>query len=435
MAAPWQPASTPAIVGRRTLFGMRPGLERMERLVAALDHPQRAYPVIHVAGTNGKGSTSAMIAAILAGCGLRVGLYTSPHLVHYGERIVVDGRPITDEEMASVAAEVELAVEADPGLTEFEIGTALAFCHFRRCGVDAAVVEVGLGGRWDATNVVAPALTVITPVGMDHTSILGDTLAGIAGEKAGIIKEGVPLVLAPQAPEAEGVIVVQARAVGAPVVWAEAAPESVALSLAGRHQRVNAGVAMAAAETLRAMGWPVTEEAIAYGLAHVHWPGRIETVQRDPLVILDGAHNVMGVDALAEALPSLGIGPRSAVLVFGVQTGKPSAAMVRRLQPFCRDVVFTRADGRLPGEDPERIRAAVEGEWTGAVAVERDPHRAFAWAEERAGRDGVIIVSGSLYLVGALRDRWPWPPLFHRRPVPGEQGNRGDGAGRNPVQV
>lgn len=407
-------------------FGVRPGLERIGRLLDALGNPQDAYPIVHVAGTNGKGSTSAMIASILAASGRKVGLYTSPHLVNYGERIVVDGLPISQEELDAVTADAEPAVRRDRELTEFEIGTALAFSHFRRAGVDVAVVEVGLGGRWDATNVVSPALTVITPIDLDHTQVLGDTLEKVAAEKAGILKPGVPLVLAPQQPAAEAVIVERARELGVPV-WSpgggappggEAIVEAFreqppAVPLVGPHQRVNGSVAVLAGAVLAAMGWGLDTPDVRLGIEGVRWPGRTEVVQRDPVVLLDGAHNPASTRALAAALAEWGWSA-SSVLVFATLAGKPVVEMLEVLDPFFEDVVFTKAAGRLPGQDPEAMAELVRGRRRGRVAVEPDPNAAFERALAAAGPSGSVLVSGSLYLVGALRGRWPFPRLFSR---------------------
>lgn len=443
MRDPHKVAETPPLVRSRLRFGMRPGLDRIRRLLRALGDPHLAYPVVHVAGTNGKGSTAAMIASVLAASGYKVGMYTSPHLVAYGERIVVDGLPITAAEMAAVVAEVEPALRglegtAGPapaggpprdGFTEFEVGTALAFCALRRSQVDVAVVEVGLGGRLDATNVVSPLLTVITAIDLDHTQVLGDTLAQVAGEKAGILKPGVPLVLAPQQPEAEAVVRRRAEEVGAPVrdaVPGHCGPftalqgQPLRLPLLGSHQQVNAAVAITAAGVLAEAGWDIDAGTVARGLANVRWPGRIEVVQDNPLVILDGAHNLASTEALASTLAELGWN-RCAVLVFGTLTGKPADAMLRRLMPYCKDVVLTQVEGRLPAQDAAEAGARWSGVWPGEVVVEPDVEAAFARAEQMAGPRGTVLVSGSLYLVGALRHRWPFPALFRREPRWGQR--------------
>ncbi|HET9552150.1 MAG TPA: Mur ligase family protein, partial [Anaeromyxobacteraceae bacterium] len=319
-------------------LSMRFGLERVERAVEALGHPERAAPVLHVAGTNGKGSTCAMAAAALRAAGLRVGLYTSPHLEAFNERIQVDGRPIADADLADAAEAVRRACpwhEAgapEERLTYFEFATLAAFVHLARARVDAAVVEVGLGGRLDATNVVAPAVTAVARIGLDHTQLLGDTVEAVAREKAGIFKRGVPAVV--HAHQPAGVIEVlaaEAARAGAPLQVAPAAWDGP-VALPGPHQLGNAGLAAAALRALRGAGLPVGEEAVAAGIAGASWPGRLEAIGG---VLLDGAHNPDGAAALAAALAALHPG-RPAELVFGVLGDKDHRGMLAALAPVAR---------------------------------------------------------------------------------------------------
>ena len=282
-------------------LAMRLGLERMERGLAALGHPERRLRALHVAGTNGKGSTCAMAAEALRRAGYRTGLYTSPHLVRFNERVALDGEPITDAALARRVEEVRRACpwhDAGEGerLTYFEFATLVALLHFAEEGAGAVVLEVGLGGRLDATNVVLPLACAVSRVGLDHTELLGVTLAAIAREKGGIFKRGVPAVVAHDQP-AEALLALRAEAAarGAPL---EVAPPSHPgpVALAGLHQQANAALAAAALRLLDRAGLPVGEDAIRAGLAGARWPGRLETVGG---VLLDGAHNPDGAAALA----------------------------------------------------------------------------------------------------------------------------------------
>jgi dihydrofolate synthase/folylpolyglutamate synthase len=305
-------------------------LKRIERLLARLDNPQDYARSVHVAGTKGKGSTSAMIASILKSAGYKVGLYTSPHLLSYTERIQVDGKPIAEEDWAKLTELIQPYVEAENELgdlgelTTFEIFTAMAFLHFRQVKADYQVLEVGLGGRLDATNVVKPQVCVITSVSFDHMDVLGDTLAKIAGEKAGIIKSGAVVVSAPQFPEAMKVIErvcrekdVQLVKVGRDVTWElrnfnnEGQNFRVKglkqyydlwIPLLGEHQVENAANAVAAAELLVEKGAKISLENIADGLVKVNWPGRLQSLRKEPRVVVDGAHNAYSMQRLGEAL-------------------------------------------------------------------------------------------------------------------------------------
>lgn len=413
-------------------FGIRLGLERMRRLLAALGHPERRLRVIHVAGTNGKGSTSALLAAVLQAAGHRTGLYTSPHLHDYRERIHLDGQPIPPGRLAHLVTGVREIIETgvreghDPP-TEFEAGTAVMYQYFAEEGAEVVVQEAGLGGRLDATNVVErPLVTVVTSIGMDHTDRLGGTLADIAGEKAGIGKPGVPMVSAPQAPAAEAVLAAACESLGSRLIRVgrevSAMPASVTaegtvfdyrglgvtyrglrLGLLGPHQVENAGCALAALEVAARHGLAAGEAAVRAGLAGVRWPGRLEVLRRSPLVVLDGAHNPGGALALRHALQALWPGTRF-VLVLGVLDDKDGEGIVRELAPCAAGLVTTRPDSprALP---PEAL--AGRGEALGlAAAVEPDPARAVQRALALAGEGGAVCVAGSLYLAGSIR------PLF-----------------------
>ncbi len=383
-------------------LAMRFGLERMERAVAALGRPDRDLRVLHVAGTNGKGSTCAMAAEALRLAGHRVGLYTSPHRVSFAERIQVDGRPIADDLLAERIDEVRRACpwhdrgDESERLTYFEFATLLALVHFARERVGAAVLEVGLGGRFDATNVVVPRVAAVSRIGLDHVQLLGDTLAAIAREKAGIFKPGVPAVVAAaQAPEAMAALREEAVRRGSPLSVAPASWDGP-VALRGPHQRGNAALAAAALRRLDAGGVPVPEEAIAAGIAGARWPGRLEEVAG---VLLDGAHNPDGAAALAAALPILHPG-RPVELVFGVLADKDHRGMLEALAPAVRR--FHLVAPPSPRARPPATYRALADSLRGA-----DEHagcaEAIACARAAAGRDGVVCVAGSLYLVGQAR--------------------------------
>lgn len=422
---------------------MELGLAPVTRLLDRLDHPERDLPAIHVTGTNGKGSTCAMIAAQLGAAGLRVGLLTSPHLVNFHERIRVDGAPILDEEAVPILSALQQAGAYDGSF--FEVSTALAFEHFRRRGVDVAVLEVGLGGRLDATNVCFPQVTAITTIDFDHTAALGNDLASIAVEKAGIIKPGVPVVLGPITGEARDAIATIAARRGAPVVDAarEVATRLVASSwdglevavrfgaspstmveipLPGRHQLSNLQVALAAARTF--VEDSTAHEVMSRGLADTFWPGRLERVRGKgpwPTRVYDVAHNAGGAKALATALDELKI-PEGTVLVIGVLEDKDLASIAAELSRHFRRAVT------LTPPHPVRSRAAADTaavlrgagiEATPAASIEEAVETAVALAQASevaaaaaakgrgttlgASEAPWVFVTGSLFTVGAVR--------------------------------
>jgi len=396
--------------------GMDFKLERVALALQRLGDPQRRFPILHVAGTNGKGSVAAMLHAALGAAGYRAGLYTSPHLVELTERIRVGTAEIPRAEVVSLTAEVRAAAAArGVDLTFFEFLTVIAFVHFARQAVDAAVIEVGLGGRLDATNVVDPAVAVITTIGLDHMQWLGDTLPAIAAEKGGIIKPGRPLVLGRVVGEAAVVLRGLAAERGAPVLEAErdyrvggsAAGldfdglgwrlRGVPLALRGAHQRDNAGTALAALAAVRDR-LPVGAEAVRRAFAEVVWPGRLDVVGGAPLTILDGAHNADGVAALADELPAL-LDGRPLHLLFAVMGDKDWRPMVERLAPLCRSVVVTevlrpRGAGAVAVGDSFRPYCP--------VAIEPDPVQAWRYVVARTPAEAAIVATGSLFLVGAL---------------------------------
>ena len=361
-------------------------LARPRRVARALGHPQDAFRAIHVAGTNGKGSTAALIESALRAAGVRTGLYTSPHLVRFTERIAVAGREIARADIVRAVDEVERAAAGEP-LTFFEIATLAAFQHFREQSVEVAVVEVGLGGRLDATNLLpAPLACVLCSLALDHQSYLGGDLKSIAAEKAGIIKPGCPVVAAlPEDPAAAQVITERAAAVGAPLRFLGRdfdARDVPPLALAGAHQRHNGALAKAA---LEAAGLGVSPDALARGFREVRWPGRLERLGD---VLLDCAHNPDAAAALALTL----VEPPS--LVFGALADKDAAGMLAALAPKAARIWLT-APPSPRAADP----AALAALWPGA-RVEPDPAAALAAARARGG---TVLVTGSTYLVGAVR--------------------------------
>jgi dihydrofolate synthase / folylpolyglutamate synthase len=367
----------------RIPLGMRLGLGPMQEACARLGHPERSVAVVHVAGTNGKGSVCAMVESIARAGGLRTGLYTSPHLSRFAERIRIGGEPLTDEPLAEILGR---ALDEGPDLSFFETATLAALLAFRDARVDVAVLEVGLGGRLDATNVVPkPVAAGITRIALDHTDRLGATLVEIAREKAGIAKPGLDLVLGPMAPEVRAAIDEVARASGATTSLAGDAPLPGRLGLAGAHQRDNARIA---AELARRIG--ASPEAIATGLTAVHWPGRLERIGD---FLLDGAHNADGAEALAAHVRTLGARPEDTALVFGALADKDWAPMLDTLAPLANRRVYVA----LPGA----ARAAVDG----AALAARHPGEIAGSLEDAlaAPRPGLTIVCGSLVLVGQAR--------------------------------
>jgi dihydrofolate synthase/folylpolyglutamate synthase len=398
--------------------GMRPGLERIEALCEALGHPERRYALVQVGGTNGKGSVSAMLAAVLRAAGRRVGLYTSPHLVSFRERIRVDGAPIPEDGVVDgVEALATLVARLDASL--FEATTALALDHFAREAVDVAVLEVGLGGRLDATTVGTPRVAALAQVDLDHQQVLGATLGAIAAEKAAIVRPGVGLALsAAQAPEAMAVIERRAREAGVPLLVAgrdlavRASPrgldgfrlacagpgfafEDLALSLAGDYQPANALLAVAAAHALG-----VGEGALRAGLAGAHWPGRFQLIPRLRVpggwLVLDGAHNPGAAAALARSLDAH-FGRAGLTLVLGISRDKDAAAILSLLAPRARTLVLTRSSNAR-SEDPRALRAAV-GATHPDVRVAASAAEALDVAS-RVPETPILCVAGSLFLVG-----------------------------------
>ncbi|WP_437596521.1 bifunctional folylpolyglutamate synthase/dihydrofolate synthase [Sorangium sp. So ce590] len=423
-AAPRLPALLAAL-GQRAPRGMVLGLDRVREALAALGDPQAALRAVHVAGTNGKGSVCAMVESVARAAGLRTGLYTSPHLSRFAERIRIGGDAIGD---AALERALAAALERVPSpLTFFEALTVAAFVAFRDADVDLAILEVGLGGRLDATNVIAaPLCTAITSIAFDHVALLGPTLADIAREKAGILKPGAPVVLGPLDPEADAAIEAVAQAIGAgprlrvtraerggragEIAVGRAGPGAratrvagpgrraieVELGLRGAHQAENAGVACGIAWRL-AGRWPEIERALPEGLAAARWPGRLERIDAGAAqVLLDGAHNPHGARALAAWLDEEGPGAARTALVFGAMGDKGWGEMLQTLAPRAQRRFYATPQGRAAAP-LDALRDIAPGEPIG------DPRAAVARAIEVAGPGGLVVVAGSIYLVGEVR--------------------------------
>lgn len=399
-----------------------PGLGRIRQLMEKLGNPQRELKFIHVAGTNGKGSVCAMLAAILQAAGYRVGLNTSPHLVEFEERIQVDGTPIAQEELAELVTRIRPAAESmEEHPTEFELITAMALMYFLERHCDIVVLETGLGGALDASNVIdTPEAAVLTAMGMDHMALLGSTMAEIAAAKAGIIKPGGTVVSSGGCPEADQVFRQtceerQARLVEVDMsrlcvreqsligTRFDFAPwKDLVLPLAGSYQLRNAATAITTVEALQQRGWKIPEQALRQGLARVRWPGRLECLrEKDPIFLLDGAHNVHGIKAVTQSLRELFPG-RKMVFLLGILADKEVGAMLDLVAPLAERVVTVtppESPRAMNAQDLEQL-AAARGIPVHAFASVPDGVRAAAQA---AGPGGLVCALGSLYMSGTVR--------------------------------
>jgi dihydrofolate synthase / folylpolyglutamate synthase len=418
-------------LGNETL-AMKLGLESVRALARISSEPQKRFPAVHIAGTNGKGSTAAMTASVLRAAGFRVGLYSSPHLVSITERIRIDGDEISPDDFARLATDVRAAGEqlvAEKALpappTFFEQVTMIAYLYFAERRVDLAVLEVGLGGRLDATNICEPVVTAITPVGFDHQKYLGDTLASIAGEKAGIVKPGVPVVVAPQSGEAMKTIAARCEALKAPMItpappfgiealsddenigryrfryrgWDDKDEYALRLGLRGRHQITNAIVAIHIAELLRIAEFDIPHAAIVEGLNNAEWPGRLEMIRVSPSrapLLLDGAHNADGARALRDFLDEH-FRSTPITILFGVMADKAIGEMGDILFPAARHVIVTKIASPRAAEPA----AIAEASHRDVIRIENS-REAFDEALRITPQDGLIVVCGSLFLIGEI---------------------------------
>jgi dihydrofolate synthase / folylpolyglutamate synthase len=432
----WTPEQAERHLRSLELFGMRFGLDRMRRMMTALEAPQGRFDAVHVLGTNGKTSTTRMIAAILARHGLRTGVYTSPHLVSYNERLRIGEQEVTPEAFAQAigravraAERVDRTLEGDDHVTQFELLTAAALSEMAAQEVEVAVVEAGLGGRYDATSVIDAPVTVLTNVALEHTRWLGPTIADIAGEKLAVVRPGGTLVLgAGLAPEALAVAERVSHERGARIVWAGPEPagarpagaatappadrgapvSELQLGAPGAFQRANFALARAAAQSwLQRAGLALDEDAIRAAAADVEVPGRMQVISRDPLTVLDGAHNPDAIAALVQSLPEV-VADRRLGLVMGVLEDKDAAGMLAGLLPLCERAWFT-APASPRALSPAALQSLARQLDFDAAVCQPEPARALgealAWARADAGGEvpgRAVLVTGSIYLVGVL---------------------------------
>jgi len=398
-------------------------LRRVDELLSLLGNPHRRAGSIHITGTNGKGSVAVMVASALTACGYRTGLYTSPHFYSWRERVQVDGELISEDELARLVTELKPLLEevnqrATYGkLTTFEFLTALAFAYFGQRGVKLQVLEVGLGGKFDATSVITPLVGVITPISFDHMDVLGNTLAEIAAEKCGIIKPDIILVTAPQPPEAAAIIEETCRqrrarlvTVGKDVTWQGLSFDldgqrlrvqgrvgyELFLPLLGEHQLVNAATAVAALEVLADKGFDISRESVAKGFEQVSWPGRFQILRRRPLLVVDGGHNVGAARQLVQSIRQY-LDFERAILVMGTSQDKDIASLVAELAPLFNQVIVTRS-GHPRALAPallsaEFIRHGIKAQLIGDVPS------ALSQALALAGEKDLVCVAGSLFVV------------------------------------
>ena len=407
----------------RDKFGSRPGMERIEALCNAFDNPQDGLKYVHVAGTNGKGSTCHMIASVLKESGYKVGLFTSPFVVDFRERIQINGEMIPQDELTKIISEVKPVVEelSKKGIepTEFEIITVTAFLYFLRQKCDIVVLEVGLGGLLDSTNIIKKSeVSVITSISLDHTNILGDTLLKIAEHKCGIFKEGGNVVGYPQPDfaverfikdkakeknckyyphELSKIRLVREEIDGSTIIYAGC---TFKIPLTGKHQLYNFATAVAAGNVLKQNGWNITYKSLIDGISKVRVPARTEIVSRSPLTIIDGGHNAEGVDALCNSLVKFCVN-KKIIAVFGMMKDKDYSYAVKRLAPLCERIYTTEASN--PRSLDARSLAKEAKQYCKKVRPEPNPEKAFNKALKKAKDDDVVLVCGSLYLASDVK--------------------------------
>lgn len=412
---------TMAFIHQTSWQGSRLGLERITELMRRLGDPQKELKFVHVAGTNGKGSVSCMLSSVLEKAGCKTALYTSPHLFRLNERMRINGSEITDDALCRLAEDVKSAVDAmEEKPTEFELITGMALLYFKKQGCDVVVLEVGLGGRLDSTNVIgAPELAIITGIGLEHTEMLGDTLGKIAAEKAGIIKPGCDVVLYRQSDEVTGVIKAQCAALGCPLTVTN--PQngkllscdltgqrfdyddyrSLALSLLGSYQYANAAVVLESVKVLIRRGFLISQDAVRTGLAAARWPARFELLQKEPIVLLDGAHNPNGVEALAASLRQY-LPDKKVVFMMGVMADKDFADMLLMVKPFACEFITVTPDSprSLPAE---KLRDTVIKSLSLPATAAESVKAGVQLALSHCPADGAVCIFGSLYQAGEVR--------------------------------
>ena len=401
-------------------FGIKLGLSTIKNILSGLGNPQNTYACVHVAGTNGKGSVASSLASILNQAGYKAGLYTSPHLVEFNERIHVNSRPITNENVLASYKTIEQVHHGDREPTFFEFTTAMAFLEFARQKVDWAIIETGMGGRLDATNIIGPRVSIITNISLEHRDYLGNTLAQISAEKAGIIKAGKPIITGVRQKKAIAVIENKAAEKSAPLFrlgrdfrvrrsasrtfsyhGIEANWPGLQTGLAGTHQVDNAALVLAACEIINQNGGNLSVDQIKAGLIKTRWPGRLEIVATEPRIILDGAHNFIAARNLARFL-SAHFGDRNLTMVIGILDDKPYSAMLKCLLPTANRVILTRAKISRALE-PQKLEALAK-KITPRVTIISDVKQALEYAIKTASQNDVICVAGSLYVVGEAKE-------------------------------
>ena len=401
--------------------GMKLGLDQIQNLLKRLDNPERKFHSIHIAGTNGKGSTSAILESILREAGYRTGLYTSPHLIDMRERIKIAGKSITEERVVEILETLIPHVEAT-GASFFETLTAMAFLYFAEEEVDVAVLETGLGGRLDATNVVVPLLTIITEIGLDHTRILGENLKSITYEKAGILKPGVACIVGAGNQEVRRYLAELAAERDVPLIFSREAVKlsriklsedgsrfdatvendtyrDLNLKLLGHYQVENSILALLAVEELKDQGWTISEKAVRLGMKKVIWRGRLELLQKNPKLLVDSAHNPMGISNLVKALKTI-FQYEKLLLVFGVLEDKDYKRMFQKIAPLAEKIVLTKplSDRAL---EPEKL-LDLYPEWSDKIEVIPDIKTAWTRAVSSAKNSDMVCGAGSIYFIGEV---------------------------------
>lgn len=412
-------------------------LDRMRNFMHLLNDPQNSYKTIHVAGTKGKGSISAMIASVLSTEGYRTGFYSSPHMIEFTERIQVDGKKIPENDFVEIVNKLYPYVQETDGLTTFELTTAIAFQYFKERKIDFGVIEVGLGGRLDATNIIHPELSVIASISMDHMNILGNTIEAIAGEKAGIIKENVPVIVSPQKPsvlnvfdefsEKNKTILVKT---GEILEFTDQSsdlsnqtfnliyPESILseekilkkkqirlkLPLLGKHQMENAGTAFVTLQVLKEKGIEISDQAIKDGFKNVYWPGRFEILNKTPYLIIDAAHNFESSQRLVETIQEL-FPQKKVTLLFGASEDKDIKGMLNNFSQIANQIILTKSTHPRAAQ-PNVMKTTAADKLSCKIITINRIDQALNYALKHAKKNDIILASGSIFIAAAIRELW-----------------------------
>jgi|LDZU01.1.fsa_nt_gi dihydrofolate synthase/folylpolyglutamate synthase len=411
-------------------------LDRMITFMRLLGDPQKTYKTVHVAGTKGKGSISAMVASALSASGYRTGFYSSPHMIDYTERIQINAEPIPQNEFVRIINQLYPFIQQIHGLTTFEITTAIAFQYFKDMKIDLGVIEVGLGGRLDATNIINPEVSIIASISLDHMDILGNTLEAIAGEKAGIIKDGIPVVVSPQRASVIKVFELFAQKKNAQLIktgeilefTAQKSdltnqefdlnyPENIlddfksqlkekihlCIPLLGKHQMENAGTAFCALKLLQEKGYAITKQSIQKGLQTVYWPGRFEFLRKEPFLIIDAAHNYESSKRLVETVQEL-FPAKRITLIFGASEDKDISGMLDNFSKITAFVIFTKST-HPRAADPETIQQIAQSLSCDTIIID-DIQKALEFALNQSHEGDIILASGSIFIAAAIREIW-----------------------------